>query len=453
MYEALPTPYGLVRFGVAPDHPEVKNCIDKFTEIANNPAFTFIGNTSIGNSSNSLPLTSIAPHYHALLFSYGASRDRRLGIPGEDLKGVLSARAFVGWYNGLPEYADLNPTLENSEEAVVIGQGNVALDVARVLLSPVDRLKSTDISDAAIDALAKSKVKRVRVVGRRGPLQAPYTIKEVREMMHLPGVAFDPIAGGLLPENFKKLPRQLSRIAQVLVKGSLTEREHAARQWQLLFMRSPVSFEESTTKPSTLSGVKVEETEFTSDPSSIPIDDLDSLRGMRVKAASEGRQEVLGTGLAFRSVGYQSEALDGMMELGIPFDSKMGIIPNDLWGRVMSPQLGPGDLTAGHVSGMYCAGWVKRGPTGVIASTMDDAFTSADVVAKDWSEKVSFIGGSGLKGGWEEVKKEAQKRGIRNVSWQDWELIDAEEKRRGVLKGKQRSKCTSVHEMLKILDG
>lgn len=343
--------------------------------------------------------------------------------------------------------------MESSEEAIVIGQGNVALDVARILLSPVERLKSTDICETATDALVKSKVRRVRVVGRRGPLQAPYTIKEVRELMQLPGVAFTPVVDGLLPDNIKKLPRQLSRISQVLLKGSPVEREKAAREWQLLFMRSPVAFEESASNPGTLSGVKFDEMVFTSDPSSVSMDDLNGLRGMRVRSAPGGREEVLNAGLAFRSVGYQSEAIEGMADLGIPFDQKMGIIPNDLWGRVMSPDLGPGPISAGHVPGMYCAGWVKRGPTGVIASTMDDAFTSADVVARDWADNVPFIEGDGPKSGWEAVKKEAQKRNIRSVSWKDWEIIDAEEKRRGSIIGKERSKCTSVQEMLKILDG
>ncbi|KAG9972652.1 nucleotide-binding domain-containing protein, partial [Aureobasidium melanogenum] len=164
MYEALPSPYGLVRFGVAPDHPEVKNCIDKFVEVASHPSFTFIGNTTIGSAPSSLPLSSIAPHYNALLFSYGASQDRKLGIAGEDLSGVVSARAFVGWYNGLPEYANLNPALDSGDEAVVIGQGNVALDVARVLLSPLDRLRHTDMTEAALETLSKSRVRRVRVV-------------------------------------------------------------------------------------------------------------------------------------------------------------------------------------------------------------------------------------------------------------------------------------------------
>ncbi|KAI7661175.1 hypothetical protein KC322_g17381, partial [Hortaea werneckii] len=165
--------------------------------------------------------------------------------------------------------------------------------------------------------------------------------------------------------------------------------------------------------------------------------------------------------LAFRSVGYQSAPLDGMEDIGIPFDAARGIIPNDRWGRIISPSEGPGGpLTAGHVPGMYCAGWVKRGPTGVIASTMDDAFTTGDIIAKDWEEGVKFIpeensgeAEAGSRGGWKAVKREIQKRGIRSVSWYDWTKIDAEERRRGALRGKEREKIRSVSEMLAVLDG
>ncbi|KAI4754299.1 nucleotide-binding domain-containing protein [Aureobasidium sp. EXF-3400] len=453
MYEALPSPYGLVRFGVAPDHPE--NCIDKFVEVASHPSFTFIGNTTIGSSPSSLPLSSIAPHYNAMLFSYGASQDRKLGIPGEDLNGVVSARAFVGWYNGLPEYANLNPALDSSDEAVVIGQGNVALDVARVLLSPLDRLRHTDMTEAALETLSKSRVRRVRVVGRRGPLQAPYTIKEVRELMQLPDVSFNTPDPSLLPKEAKKLPRPLMRIAQVIEKGSATSIVEAKRQWELHYMRSPIAFQQDPSNPGTLGSVLFDETEFTQDPSSVPLSDLDALRSMRVRTKEPNNQQTLTTNLAFRSVGYQSEPLEGFEDLGIPFDRKMGIIPNDLYGRVLSPDRGPGALGAGHVPGMYAAGWVKRGPTGVIASTMQDAFTSADIVAKDWADGVTFIGDhhSSPRAGWDEVKKEAEKRGIRSINWQDWLKIDAEEKKRGQAKGKEREKCHSVEEMLKILDG
>lgn len=158
-----------------------QNCQDKFREVAESPNFNFVGNIKIGNGASSIPLTSMVPHYDAILFAYGASRDKALGIPGEDtLKGIYSARAFVGWYNGLPEYADLEPDLTQGDEAVIIGQGNVALDVARILLGDLDALRKTDITEAAVAALAKSRIKRVHVVGRRGPLQVMSRRKSVR---------------------------------------------------------------------------------------------------------------------------------------------------------------------------------------------------------------------------------------------------------------------------------
>ena len=174
MYEQLPVPYGLVRFGVAPDHPEVKNCQDTFEEVALSPRFNYIGNVRVGYD---IELSKLKPHYDAMLFSYGASEDSKLGIPGEDLPGVFSAREFVGWYNGLPQFQGLKPQLQAGEQAIVIGQGNVAMDVARILLSPVDALKSTDITEEAIQTLSESKVRSVRVVGRRGPIQVCQTPK------------------------------------------------------------------------------------------------------------------------------------------------------------------------------------------------------------------------------------------------------------------------------------
>lgn len=173
MYERLPIPFGLVRYGVAPDHPEVKNCQERFEEVAALPNFNFIGNINVGVD---ISLKDMKPHYDAILFAYGASKDRELGIPGEDLDGVMSARAFVGWYNGLPEYSHLKPNLERGEEAVVIGQGNVALDVARILLSDVDRLRKTDMPEYALELLSRSKISKVHAVGRRGPMQVRITI-------------------------------------------------------------------------------------------------------------------------------------------------------------------------------------------------------------------------------------------------------------------------------------
>jgi adrenodoxin-NADP+ reductase len=168
MYEQLPVPYGLVRFGVAPDHPDVKNCQETFSEAAESPRFTYIGNVKVGVD---IQLKEMRLHYDAILFSYGASEDRKLGIEGEELQGVYSAREFVGWYNGLPQFQHLSPDLKDGNKAIVIGQGNVALDVARILLTPVDDLRHTDITEQALQTLSESKVEHVKVVGRRGPLQ------------------------------------------------------------------------------------------------------------------------------------------------------------------------------------------------------------------------------------------------------------------------------------------
>ncbi|EHL02941.1 putative NADPH:adrenodoxin oxidoreductase, mitochondrial [Glarea lozoyensis 74030] len=371
MYEHLPVPFGLVRFGVAPDHPDVKNCQDKFQEVAESPRFNFVGNIAIGNSDSELPLQSLLPHYDAILFAYGASKDRTLNIPGEGtLKGIYSARAFVGWYNGLPEYAGLAPDLSLGEEAVVIGQGNVALDVARILLEDVNVLRKTDITDEAIQTLEKSKVKRVNVVGRRGPLQAAFSIKEVRELVRLPNVAFHPVDATLIPKDLKSLDRPPRRIMEVLLKG------------------------------------------------------------------------------------YKSEALPGFDTLNIPFDNTKGVIPNDFLGRVVDNQKDwLQSATATPMPGMYCAGWVKRGPTGVIASTMDDAFSTASSIVMDWKENKPFLNPDGNTGlGWEGVKAGAAERNLRRISWEDWKRIDAAEKENGRKVGKEREKFTSISKMLAVLD-
>ncbi|KAE8444485.1 hypothetical protein EG329_000469 [Mollisiaceae sp. DMI_Dod_QoI] len=436
MYEHLPVPFGLVRFGVAPDHPEVKNCQEKFEEVAESTRFNFVGNISIGEHSHALPLRTLLPHYDAILFAYGASRDRTLGIPGEDdLKGIYSARAFVGWYNGLPEYSDLAPDLTLGEEAIVVGQGNVALDVARILLQDASILKSTDITENAIETLQKSKVNRVRVVGRRGPLQAAFTIKEVRELMNIPSVAFEPVDESLIPEDLKSLPRPPRRIMEVLKKGSAVQ--DASKRWSLDFCLSPKAFNASTTLPTHLSSISFEKTKL--DPG--PFDPT---------ARAVGTEEIVDipSSLAFRSIGYKSEALSGFSELNIPFNDRSGIIPNDQLGRVVNE-----DGLVTPLRGMYCAGWVKRGPTGVIASTMADAFQTADSIAEDWYSHAPFLNSVDSKAlGWEGVKEEAEKRGLRRVSWQDWKRIDAEERKRGTVKGKEREKFTKLDDMLAVLD-
>ncbi|KAF2010429.1 NADPH:adrenodoxin oxidoreductase mitochondrial precursor [Aaosphaeria arxii CBS 175.79] len=446
LYEQLPVPFGLARFGVAPDHPEVKNCQDKFEEVAESPNFNYIGNVRVGHD---VQLSSLKAHYDAMIFSYGASEDKKLGIPGEDLHGVFSAREFVGWYNGLPQFQNLAPDLEAGDRAVVIGQGNVALDVARILLTPVDKLRHTDITEQALEYLSRSRIRQVRVVGRRGPLQAAFTVKEARELMNIENVSFEPIDPSFYPTDIKKLPRIQKRIAEVLLKGPKNPPTHASKSWALDFLKSPISFNPS---PSTNNLTSITLSHQTFAPTADPLSKSASV-------VPTNETSTLPTSLAFRSVGYKSTALPGLSDLGVPFDTKLGIIPNDPYGRVVSPSKGPGDLAAAHVPGFYCAGWVKRGPTGVIASTMEDAFISADVVASDWESGVPFLnsapGGEGKSTGlgWEGVREEVLGNGVRALGWSDWKRIDEVERERGGKLGKEREKFGSVDEMLGALDG
>ncbi|EZF16330.1 hypothetical protein H112_05772 [Trichophyton rubrum D6] len=460
MYEQLPVPFGLVRYGVAPDHPEVKNCQDKFTEVATSPRFNFIGNIELGGS---LPLRSLKPHYDAVLFSYGASKDRELGLPNErSLSGIFSARAFVGWYNGLPEYRNLSPDLASGEDAVIIGQGNVALDVARVLLSDVDVLRKTDMSEYALEELAKSRVKRVRVVGRRGPMQAAFTIKEVRELMQLPLVGFEPIASNLLPPDsiISGLPRANKRITQLLAKGSPTSLESSAKKWSLDFLLSPRSFHSSSENPGRLSHITFSRNQLD------PADPYSPSASISPHLADDGKVAHIdiSASLCFRSIGYKACPLPGLDELAVPFDASRGLIPNDGQGRVLTtiPSASEGDSVPTHVPGVYCAGWVKRGPTGVIAATMTDAFATADAIAADWevhrdrgSNKMEFLNSrsgeesTGL--GWDGVRPDAEKRGLWPTSWKDWEEIDRVERDRGQTRGKPREKFALVDDMLGVL--
>ncbi|KAI1805221.1 FAD/NAD(P)-binding domain-containing protein [Daldinia bambusicola] len=439
MFEALPVPYGLVRFGVAPDHPEVKNCQEKFEEVASSPNFTFIGNVSIGNAGGhfggcTIPLASTMHHYDAVVFAYGASKDKRLGIPGEsELRGIYSAREFVGWYNGLPEYAGLAPDLTQGDEAVIIGQGNVALDVARMLLENVDILRKSDITEAAIETLLKSRIKRVHIVGRRGPMQAAFTIKEVRELMRLHGVAFHDIDMSLIPDEISKLPRARKRLMEIMVKGSTARLDDSAKSWSLDFCLSPTEF---LGRPDG----NIESTVFERTSLASPFDPSSSVVGT-------GEKVTIPSSIAFRSIGYKSVALPGFDEAGISFDERKGIINNDGMGRVLRVKDDENAQGQSHLPGVYCAGWVKRGPTGVIASTMEDAFSTADAIASDWNSDAPFLKGESSSG-WEALRAGVEHGKCRVIRWDDWRKIDKAERERGLRLGKEREKFTSTTEMI-----
>ncbi|OAQ98334.1 hypothetical protein LLEC1_05412, partial [Akanthomyces lecanii] len=451
MYEALPVPFGLVRHGVAPDHPEVKNCQEKFEEIASSANFRFLGNVAVGSTSEPsspdqcrIGLPQLMRNYDSVLLAYGASEDKKLGIPGEStLKGIYSARQFVGWYNGLPDGASQEPDL-SGEEAVVIGQGNVALDVARMLLEDVDVLRKTDITEHALEQLAQSKIKRVHVVGRRGPMQFPqaaFTIKEVRELMKLPRVAFHPVNRELIPKDIKSLPRAQRRLMEVVVKGTTTKPDDTPLSWSLDSCLAPKHFLAHTED-----AARVASTEFS-------ITHLNSPFDPKSQVTTTGETVILQSDVVFRSVGYRSTALDGFAEAGIQFDVRRGIVDNDGLGRVTRlVSNSDAERVRQQVSGLYCAGWVKLGPTGVIASTMNDAFATGDAIASDWLTGAAFLQSRSEAAGWEGIRGEAGTvNADKVINWDNWRQIDKVEKDKGGSKGKEREKFTSVTQMLSVI--
>uniref|UniRef100_A0A2K5IXW1 NADPH:adrenodoxin oxidoreductase, mitochondrial n=1 Tax=Colobus angolensis palliatus TaxID=336983 RepID=A0A2K5IXW1_COLAP len=394
IYEKQPVPFGLVRFGVAPDHPEVKNVINTFTQTAHSGRCAFWGNVEVGRD---VTVPELREAYHAVVLSYGAEDHRALEIPGEELPGVCSARAFVGWYNGLPENRELEPDL-SCDTAVILGQGNVALDVARILLTPPEHLERTDITKAALGVLRQSQVKTVWLVGRRGPLQVAFTIK---------------------------VPRPRKRLTELLLRTATEKpgpeeaarRASASRAWGLRFFRSPQQVLPSP-DGRRAAGVRLAVTR------------LEGV-GEATRAVPTGDMEDLPCGLVLSSVGYKSRPVDP----SVPFDSKLGVIPN-VEGRVMD------------VPGLYCSGWVKRGPTGVIATTMTDSFLTGQMLLQDL--KAGLLP-SGPRPGYAAIQALLSSRGVRPVSFSDWEKLDAEEVARGQGTGKPREKLVDPQEMLRLL--
>uniref|UniRef100_A0A8C5R3X6 NADPH:adrenodoxin oxidoreductase, mitochondrial n=1 Tax=Leptobrachium leishanense TaxID=445787 RepID=A0A8C5R3X6_9ANUR len=423
IYEKLPVPFGLVRFGVAPDHPEVKNVINTFTQTARSERCGFFGNVTVGKD---VTVEELQAAYHAVVLSYGAEDKRELGIPGEDLHGVYSARDFVGWYNGLPSNRHLNPDL-SCDTAVILGQGNVALDIARILLSPIELLQKTDITQGALDALINSRIRKVWLIGRRGPLQVAFTIKELREMIHLPGTRprlDTPDYHGLV-DITKDLPRPRKRLTELMVKTSLEPSEKDAdrwskadREWGLRFYRSPLKVLPSDDGHKA-AGVLLSVTQLEG-------------TGENAVAVPTGQVESISCGLILSSIGYKSTPISP----AVPFLAKKGVIPNSI-GRIQESP------------GLYCSGWVKRGPTGVITTTMTDGFETAQAILEDVKSGILDFSESRL--GAAAIKKSLALKEIQPISFSDWEKIDEVETARGLGIGKPREKILDPQEMLAII--
>lgn len=419
MYERLPVPYGLVRSGVAPDHPKLKQAMLVYDKIARTPGYRFVGNVSIGQH---LTIAELREAYHSIIFTCGAETDRRLGVPGEALPGSYTATEFVGWYNGHPDYRDRSFDL-SQEVAVIIGQGNVAADVCRILAKTVDELKNTDIAEHALDALAQSRVREIHVIGRRGPAQAKFTNKELREL----GEMADADAM-VAPEDLKLNPESETELADknnvVSAKNVEIFRSFAARSGSSKRRRCHFHFFKG---PVELRGREHLE---------MVVLEKNRLEGPPFNQAARGTGEKteLPCGLLFRSIGYK-----GIPIAGVPFDERKGVFANEE-GRLRDGN--------GAIPGLYCAGWIKRGPTGIIGTNRADSVATVNSLIADLAQ---FDGNEG-KAGAEALYPLLASRGVKPISFDDWMKIDAAEIKRGQAKGKPREKFTRVAEMLQVLE-
>jgi len=418
MFDRLPTPFGLVRGGVAPDHQKIKNVIKVYDKLAERETFSFLGNVTAGRD---VSVEELRAHYDAVLFACGAETDQRLGIPGEDLPGSHTATSFVGWYNAHPDYRHFQFDL-SGEVAMVIGQGNVAMDVSRILAKTVDELKDTDIAANALEALAESKIRVIHLVGRRGLVQAKFTPPEIKEIGELADC--DPV---VQPEDLEfnaasrvelqdpsngAARRNIAVLSEFAARGAPTK----GKRYLIRSYLSPV---ELRGNGGGLEKVVFEKNELVGEPGK------QSARGTGVKLEEA-------CDIFFRSVGYRGVAIPG-----VPFDEKKGIFPNQK-GRILD--------RGEALPGLYASGWIKRGPSGVIGTNKPDSHETVESLLADVPSLApcprpdtgALVEALGL-------------RGVRIVSWQDWRRIDAAEIERGKAKGKPREKFVTIDEMLAVL--
>ena len=418
MFERLPAPYGLVRYGVAPDHPKIKNVIKIYEKIAEKPNFSFLGNVTVGRD---IGVQELRNFYDVILLTYGAASDRKLGIPGEDLPGSYTATEFVAWYNGHPDYRDRKFDL-SGKVAVVIGQGNVAADVCRILCKTPDELKNTDIAQHALEALQQSKIGEVHMVGRRGPAQAAFTPIEIREFGELADCdpVVDPLDLELNPasrtelETVKELTRKKN--IEILQKFAALGASSKRKKIFIRFLRSPVEIKGN----GRVEKVVFEKNELTGEPG-------------KQQARATGQKEEWPCGIFFRSVGYH-----GVPTPGVPFDERAGVILNQE-GRVTE--------SGRVIPGIYAAGWIKRGPTGVIGTNKADSDDTVRHIFEDISQLPAAPQRDTRL-----LLESLKKKGVRVVSFPGWKKIDAQEISRGQPAGKPREKFTSVAEMLSVLN-
>jgi ferredoxin--NADP+ reductase len=421
LIDLLPTPFGLVRAGVAPDHPKIKSVERMYTKTARRDGFRFFGGIELGTD---ISRAELRDRYHAVVYAVGTADDNRLGIPGEDRPGSYPATRFVAWYNGHPHACDEAFDL-SAERAVVVGNGNVAVDVARMLVLDPDELAVTDTADHAIEAFNASGVREVVLLGRRGPAQAAFTNPELRELGELTraDIDVDPVDVELDGESLQWLEAEGDPTAKRNVD---LLRDYAARtpnghthRVQLRFLRSPVEIL-GEGEDGKVTGVRVARNR------------IERGEDGRLRAVPTGEEEVIECGLVLRSIGYRGRPLDD-----IPFDERRGLIRNTD-GRVCGEDGEP-------VPGEYVVGWIKRGPSGVIGTNKKDATdTVARIVEDAEAGRVPEPPGA--------ADAEAVGAWLRGaapgvVEWDGWEAIDEHERGRGEPAGRPRVKLVRLAEL------
>ncbi len=414
LLERLPAPYGLLRYGVAPDHPKIKGVSLAYDRLCDDPRVRFLGNVAVG--SESLSIADLARCYDQIVIATGAETDRRLGIPGEDLAGSHSATSFVAWYNGHPDYAHLSFDL-STERAVVVGIGDVAMDLARILLRDPRHpdLATTDIASYALDELRRSRIREVVILARRGPMEAAFAAKELEDIAGLPGVAID-VNGPLVAQALAVVDPHAGHEKhklEVLARLAETGSRGAERRLAIRFLASPVRIEGDSGRAA---AVHVERNE------------LVRVAGMEAVARGTGQHDTIETGLVLRSIGYR-----GVPIAGLPFDEKRGLVPN-VEGRV-----------TGADSRVYVSGWIKRGASGVIGTNKGDAAATVVRMLEDVPSLAAREAGAVSRGAVDALLDE---RNVEVVHWHGWKRIDERERERGTALGKVREKLTVVRELL-----
>jgi ferredoxin--NADP+ reductase len=416
LIECLPMPYGLVRYGVAPDHQKIKSVTKAFDKVASNPRCRFLGNVRLGHD---VAATELLDGYDVVILCMGCGTDRKLGIPGEELRGCYPATQFVAWYNGHPDFKDFSVSLDGTH-AIVVGAGDVSMDITRMLCrKPVD-LDQTDVAPYAAKVFAQSKLERVSIVVRRGPEHTPFALKELHDIVELDNVTVKVDAAAVTAaladdtNSDTAVRRKLEYLAQLAQKQE-PERERVV---EILFHRSPVEIRGQNGR---ITQVKLAKNAVVKDAQGV------------ARAESTGEAEWLDAELVFPAVGYRAEPT-----AGLAFDEKRGIIPNTD-GRVL-------DAAGQVVPRLYSAGWLKRGPSGVIGTNKLDANETVSLVLEDLRASAPAPIAA------PDLVASLQQRGVRVVSFADWQRLDSAERARGESIGKVREKFTSLDDALAALN-